>query len=162
MVASRPTMGGGALFPSSAPGLAVENAMKMSPGPVPFNGPHPPQADGYSPREALQLVGRQRRIGGDYHDDGALFRGAHAISGGSYMSVADRCGFSVIIEHRWVEECLDAGPAQIHFPGDCDACNSQLIRFTIVALDEHSDRVGAVRGVEPARRGSGSSFEAVA
>src|SRR5882672_1241915 len=65
---------GAVLLPPSDPGLAVENAMKMSPGPLASIEPVRPKPKGHPFRNAPNLVGHQRRIRTHDYDDGSPLR----------------------------------------------------------------------------------------
>ena len=62
---------GGGLVRAAAPAFAVENAMKMSPEPLPDVAPVRAEPERRAAGEALELVRQQRRVGGDDDDDRA-------------------------------------------------------------------------------------------
>ena len=68
--------------PLKASGLAVENAMKMSPEPLPASRAGARDAQRGAAGEPLQLVRQQRRVGRDDDDDGAKLA---VVAGSSAM-----------------------------------------------------------------------------
>ena len=107
--------------PLKASGLAVENAMKMSPEPLPDIAAGAGQAERGAAGQPLQLMRQQRRVGGDDDDDRAEVA-AHRIVDEAAAAPAPR--LRNLAAHR------HAGDPQLRAPAE-------------VGLHQHADRVAA-------------------
>ena len=112
----------------TAPGLAVEKAMKMSPEPLPAMLPVRARPERGAARQPLELVRQQRRVGRDDDDD--------------------RAGLARIVGHA-VGRC--AGVCGISRPTGTPAI-VQLRRAAEVGLHQHADGVAARSRPDHARR----------
>ena len=144
-----------ALLPASAPWLAVENATKMSPEPLPCVRPHATHAEAHAAHHPPQLIRRERRVGADHDDDRALLRLFTARARGSLgRHLGPRA-------HRRVDRLGHAGFVPGDFAADRNARDAELGAQAVVALHQRAHDVAPSAGQLP-RRGAGAALEAVA